>query len=211
MPCSSPAAESRRTWAATRVTIKSGVIVNSVGTNTIQSSGTNANVYFGPSGSPVDLSLYTEPGSTLIQASSAPFVSNEVMQKLHTGTLILSANNSGLTGGTDYVDQGILTVRNNGALGPSSNNAAAAYGAALDIDGANTTSGGTGITLANRLYLSGGGMLDSYGRYTGAIERLGGTNLISNTVNLQIPRIISPSPLGTSWAWPRATRPSRGW
>ena len=94
--------------SAKRLTINSGVLVNSGGSNTIQSSGTNANVYFGPSGSPVDLLIYTEPGSTLTQASSAPFVSNQVMQKLHTGTLILSANNSGLTGGTDYVDQGNL-------------------------------------------------------------------------------------------------------
>ena len=64
-----------------------------------------------------------------------------------------------------------------------------ANGAALDINGANTTSGGTGVSLANTLYLSGGGMLDSYGRPTGALNALGGTNtLYAANMYLQGPK-----------------------
>ena len=185
-------------------------MVNSVGSNTIQSSGTNANVYLGPSGSAViDPLIYTEPGSTLLQASSAPFVSSMSMQKLHAGTLILAANNSGLTGSaSNYVVQGTLTLRNNGALGASTNKLYVAVGAALDIDGANTTSGGSGISLANNLYLAGGGLSDPYGRFTGALDALGGTNTLSGTITC---------PAADGWqtrtgviprsAWPAATRP----
>ena len=52
----------------------------------------------------------------------------------------------------------------------------------MDIDGANTTSGGSGISLANNLYLAGGGLSDPYGRFTGALDALGGTNTLSGTI-----------------------------
>ena len=99
-------------------------------------------------------------GSSNPSAISSALNDSSGLVKFGSGTLVLSANNSGLSGNI-VVDSGALNIQNAGALGAtgSGNITTVAAGASLEIQG-NTAVGGNFITL-NGTGLSGGGALQN--------------------------------------------------
>ena len=87
-----------------------------------------------------------------------------------TGTLSLSSGSNNFTGAV-AINDGIVNVQSNNALGSSSNTVTVASGAALDLQG--------GISIAQPLSLAGTGVGG-----TGALVNVSGNNTISNVISL---------------------------
>lgn len=86
------------------------------------------------------------------------------------GKLILSGNSSAYTGNI-YINNGVLQVQNNNALGTTAGTTTISSGAALEVSG--------GVTSAENITLQGSGIVNG-----GAIRSVAGANSLSGTLTL---------------------------
>ena len=112
-------------------------------------------------------------GSNTASTLAIPLSTTLGMVKFGPGTLILSGNNSSLTGGI-IVNSGVLVAQNNNALGPgkSGDDVLVAAGSALELQG--------GVNLpAVEVSISGTGVANS-----GGLCSISGTNSLPGVLNL---------------------------
>ena len=156
----------RRHWR-THVTLGSGGLILNGGTasggmitgGTLALGGTQGLFYAGSSNPAVS-------GGTI----QSPISGTNGFQKFGPGTLVLSGNNSNLSGAVT-VDSGTLRLASGTALG--SGTATVAGGAAIELSSA------TGITMSNGVTLAGSGVGGN-----GSLRNLAGNNSMSGTISL---------------------------
>ncbi|MCF3649366.1 beta strand repeat-containing protein [Synoicihabitans lomoniglobus] len=136
------------------------------GTNNLTFTGT-----IGLGGGDRTIEVSNSGTTTFAGAVSNPYYATTT--KTGTGTLVLSGNNSGLTGPV-IVSAGTLQLENTNALGSSTYNNAVSAGATLAL------SHGTGLTVnEGSISLAGSGADGN-----GALRNLSGSNTVSGTLAL---------------------------
>jgi fibronectin-binding autotransporter adhesin len=136
--------------------------------------------YTGASGSSVsttntNMSLAAGTTSTLNNANGTVTISANIagsgnLNKSGAGTVVLSSNSSSYSGAIS-VNEGVLNIRANNALGTTAGGTSVASGAVLQVQG--------GITVSDDLNLSGGGVST-----TGALRSISGDNTWAGDITI---------------------------